>query len=145
MCTLYGNMGCFQTGGRKIRKGLPKNQHTQSKLLYFENWVNGGLRIFQKSEFYKSIIFIFSEKTTISNWNNGLISNAIKKIKNLRKFSEKKLNKQALNHDVWYTNIFLHWNATKISLFISQVNGRMKIIDFENSEIWKLLRPPLIQ
>ena len=40
----------FKRGGHKIRKGLPKNQHTQSKLLYFENWVNGDLRSFQKSE-----------------------------------------------------------------------------------------------
>jgi hypothetical protein len=30
---------------------LHKNQHTQRKLLNFENWINGGLRSFQKSEF----------------------------------------------------------------------------------------------
>ena len=27
-------------GGYKIRKILPKNQHTQKKLLNFENWVS---------------------------------------------------------------------------------------------------------
>ena len=41
----YGNTGCgvlcFQTGGTKLERFLPKNQHTQRKLLNFENWVNG--------------------------------------------------------------------------------------------------------
>ena len=32
-----GNTGCG------IRKILLKNQHTQKKLLNFENWINGGL------------------------------------------------------------------------------------------------------
>ena len=31
----------FQTGGTKLERFLPKNQHTQRKLLNFENWVNG--------------------------------------------------------------------------------------------------------
>ena len=34
------------------------------KLLNFENWINGGLRSFQKSEFQKSIIFILSFTST---------------------------------------------------------------------------------
>ena len=41
----------FSNGGYKIRKILPTNQHTQRKILNFENWVNWGLRNFQKSEF----------------------------------------------------------------------------------------------
>ena len=28
-------------GGTKLERFLPKNQHTQRKLLKFENWVNG--------------------------------------------------------------------------------------------------------
>ena len=28
-------------GGTKLERLLPKNQHTQRKLLNFENWVNG--------------------------------------------------------------------------------------------------------
>ena len=32
----------ISNGGYKIRKILPKNQHTQKKLLNFENWVNWG-------------------------------------------------------------------------------------------------------
>ena len=49
-------------GGTKFERFLPENQHTQRKLLNFENWINGGLRSFQKSEFKKSIIFFFTEK-----------------------------------------------------------------------------------
>ena len=41
----------FQTGGMKLESFLPKNQHPQRKLLNFENWISGGLRSFQKSEF----------------------------------------------------------------------------------------------
>jgi hypothetical protein len=57
----YG-LWSFQTGGTKLERFLHKNQHTQRKLLNFENWINGGLRSFEKSEFQKSSIFIFSEK-----------------------------------------------------------------------------------
>ena len=41
-CTLwqYGLLS-FQTGATKLERFLPKNQHTQRKLLNFENWVNG--------------------------------------------------------------------------------------------------------
>ena len=35
-------------GVTKLGRFLHKNQHTQKKLLYFENWKNGGLRNFQK-------------------------------------------------------------------------------------------------
>ena len=52
-CRQYGNTGCgvFKRGGTKLARFLPKNQHTQRKLLNFENWISGGLRSFQKSEF----------------------------------------------------------------------------------------------
>ena len=36
----YG-LWSFQTGGTKLERFLTKNQHTQRKLLNFENWVNG--------------------------------------------------------------------------------------------------------
>ena len=57
----YGNTGCgvFKRGGTKLERFLPKNQHTQRKLLNFEKWINGVLK--------KSIIFIFSEKKDTSN------------------------------------------------------------------------------
>ena len=38
----YG-LWSFQTGGTKLDRFLPKNQHTQRKLLNFENWVNGEM------------------------------------------------------------------------------------------------------
>ena len=31
----------ISNGGTKLERFLPKNQHTQRKLLNFENWVNG--------------------------------------------------------------------------------------------------------
>ena len=44
--------GVFKRGGgTNLERFLPRNQHTQRKLLNFENWVNGGLKSFQKSEF----------------------------------------------------------------------------------------------
>ena len=36
----YG-LWSFQTGGTKLERFLPKNQHTQRKLLSFENWFSG--------------------------------------------------------------------------------------------------------
>ena len=41
----------FSNWGTKLERFLPKNHHTERKLLNFENWINGGLRSFQKSEF----------------------------------------------------------------------------------------------
>ena len=51
-CSLwqYG-LWSFQMGGTKLERFLPKNQQRQRKLLNFENWISGGLRSFQKSEF----------------------------------------------------------------------------------------------
>jgi hypothetical protein len=33
----------FSSGGTKLERFLPKNQHTQRKLLSFENWCNWEL------------------------------------------------------------------------------------------------------
>ena len=33
----------FSSGGTKLERFLPKNQHTQRKLLNFENWCSGKL------------------------------------------------------------------------------------------------------
>ena len=42
VCTIWQRwLWGFQTGGTKLERFLPKNQHTQRKLLNFENWVNG--------------------------------------------------------------------------------------------------------
>jgi cell division protein FtsW (lipid II flippase) len=62
----------FSNGDTKLERFLHKNQYTQRKLLNFKNWINGGLRSFQKSEFKKSIIFIFSDKKylKLKSWLN---------------------------------------------------------------------------
>ena len=39
----------FSIGGTKLENKLPKNQHTQRKLLNFENWVNGEVSKSAKS------------------------------------------------------------------------------------------------
>ena len=44
----YG-LWSFQTGGAKLERFLPKNQHTKRKLLNFENWVNGEVSKVPKS------------------------------------------------------------------------------------------------
>jgi hypothetical protein len=38
----------FSNGGTKLERFLLKNQHTQRKLLNFENWINGGRQKFSK-------------------------------------------------------------------------------------------------
>ena len=38
-------------GDTKLERFLPKNQHTQRKLLNFENWVNGVKCIVPKFDF----------------------------------------------------------------------------------------------
>ena len=38
----------FSNKGTKLEGFLPKNQHTQTNLMNFENWINEGLRSFQK-------------------------------------------------------------------------------------------------
>ena len=68
----YG-LWSFQTGGTKLERFLPKNQHSQRKFLNFENWTNGSLSSLQKSEFL-SLLFhssiIYGAKTSLSgkNW-----------------------------------------------------------------------------
>ena len=45
----YG-LWSFQIGGTKLERFLPKNQHTQRKLLNFENWVNPNRHYLRKKE-----------------------------------------------------------------------------------------------
>ena len=89
----YG-LGSFQTGGTKLERFLPKNQHTQRKSLNFENWINRGFRSFQKKiRVLKVNNFNLLSKNT-SNWSHGLTLLLFlffnNKIKHLHQFSEKK-------------------------------------------------------
>ena len=43
VCTMAIRVVEFSSGGTKLERILPKNQHTQRKLLNFENWVNGEM------------------------------------------------------------------------------------------------------
>ena len=51
LSSILWQYGLWSTGGTKLERFLPKNQHPQRKLLNFENWISGGLRSFQKSDF----------------------------------------------------------------------------------------------
>ena len=59
MCKVwqYG-LWSFQTGGTKLERFLPKNHHTQRKLLNFDNWVNGEVSKSAKIWLSKSIFCI---------------------------------------------------------------------------------------
>ena len=46
----YG-LWSFQTGCAKLERFLPKNQHTQRKLLNFKNWVIGEVSKSAKFDF----------------------------------------------------------------------------------------------
>ena len=52
----YGNTGggVFKQGGTKLERFLLKNQHTQRKLLNFENWISGGPKKFFKNQSFKT-------------------------------------------------------------------------------------------
>ena len=64
----YGLWG-FQTGATKLERFLPKNQHTQRKLLNFENWIIGGLQKFSKMRVLEinhfNLRYFFTEKMKI--------------------------------------------------------------------------------
>ena len=53
----YG-LWSFQTGDTKLERFLPKNQHTQKKLLSFEFWINGELSKSAKIWLSKSIFCV---------------------------------------------------------------------------------------
>ena len=57
----YGLWG-FQTGGTKLERFLPKNQHTQINFWILRIGLTGSLSSLQKSEFLKLIILIFHVK-----------------------------------------------------------------------------------
>ena len=42
----------------KLERFLPKNQHTQRKILNFENWTNGELQYLAKIRVFKVDYFI---------------------------------------------------------------------------------------
>jgi hypothetical protein len=48
----------FQAGYTNLKRFVPKNQHTQRKLLNFENWVNGKVSKSDKIWLSKSIFYV---------------------------------------------------------------------------------------
>ena len=79
----------FSCGGTKLERFLPKNQHTQGKLLNFQNWVNGEVSKFDfQSQFSISkIIRIFLNFFSLKNIYSGahfLITSIFKSLYFLR-------------------------------------------------------------
>ena len=81
MCLLwqYG-LWSFLMGDTKLERFLPKNQHTQRKLLNFENWVNGevsksakspNLLTFKVNFLYQKLSESFSIFFSLKNINLG--------------------------------------------------------------------------
>ena len=71
ICLKFGHYGnteyglwSLQTGGTKLERFLPKNQHTQRKLLNFENWVNGEVPSAIYSESIKPLCVLHSQFPT---------------------------------------------------------------------------------
>ena len=74
----YGNTGCgvFNWGIQNQKDFWPENQHTQRKLLNFENWVNGEVSKVPKFDFQSQfcmskIIRIFLNFFLLKNINLG--------------------------------------------------------------------------
>ena len=59
----------FQAGDIKLERFLPKNQHTQRKLLNFENWTNREPQKFAKIRVFKVDYLDFSCKKLITSVN----------------------------------------------------------------------------
>ena len=49
-------------GGTKLERSLPKNQHTQRKLMNFENWISRGPQKFSKIRVLKINYFHLPRK-----------------------------------------------------------------------------------
>ena len=75
---IYGSTG-FQTGGTKLARYLPKNQHTQRIFLNFENWTgevsksakSPNLPTFKVNFLYQKLSESFSIFFSLKNINLG--------------------------------------------------------------------------
>ena len=80
-CKVWQNgLWSFQTGGTKLERLLPKNQHTLRKFLNFENWTNGevsksakspNLLTFKVNFLYQKLSESFSIFFSLKNINLG--------------------------------------------------------------------------
>ena len=52
----YG-LQSFQVGGTTLKSFLPKNQHTQRKILNFENWIAVGTSEVFKNQSFRNQLF----------------------------------------------------------------------------------------
>ena len=63
----------FQNGETKFERFLPKNQHTQKKLLNFENWTNSDpqylvkIRVFKVNHFILPLLLVPKSRSVAQN------------------------------------------------------------------------------
>ena len=66
-------------GDTKLDRFLPKNQHTQRKILNFEFWINGELSTSAKIRLSKSIFYVKNHPKSFSIFfslmNTNLVAN----------------------------------------------------------------------
>ena len=73
----------FSNGGTKLERFLPKNQHTQRKLLNFENWVNGEVSKIRRHFRNKSCSILILSKNVNSPVHLNLYLGSLHLIKHL--------------------------------------------------------------
>ena len=100
---LYGNTGCgvFKRGVQNLKGFCLRINILKGNYWVLRIGLVGASEVF-KNQSFKSQLFSSSQKKNTSNWNHSLILMLllifIKKIKHLRQFLEKNLNKWAWNH-----------------------------------------------
>ena len=62
----------FQMGGIKLERFLPKNQHTQRKLVNFEFWINVELSKIGHHFSNKVILKYVKNKNMLLNWYSSI-------------------------------------------------------------------------
>ena len=85
----------FQTGGTKLERFLPKNQHTQRKFLNFENWPQLLAKTVFKIDYFILPIFLVPKLTSVAQneWKKTPIYILFTFRSKINEFERKKLEK----------------------------------------------------
>ena len=134
-------MSSFQAGGTKLERFLPKNQHTQRKLLNFENWGSGEVSKIRSHFRNKSRSILKLSK----NFNNKKCATK------LIFFNKKKLRKIriifGIENWLWKSRgwVILHFLTARH--YVDSQNNSFEYVDFSKSLAnlaslsWKLDNP----
>ena len=118
----YGNTGCWIfKWGYKISKVLPKNQHTQSKLLNFKNWVLTScwkLGIILVIKGFKNLFYqkMSIRKYMLLNWYSSMKKNCERFI-------------SIIENWLWKSNFGIFWYFLTPPKFL-EFNNLFEYVDF---------------